>query len=72
MAKDVKRLHVVILPDNVKKNVELEGSRVKELVKALGMSIEEVVVVREGRPLHEDDIVEDGEELTVIRAASGG
>lgn len=58
------------------KTLELEFEedkvRVKDLLKALGLSREYAFVVREDEVLDENELLKDGESLRVINAISGG
>jgi len=65
-------VRVRIMPRGEKREVEEASISVRALVEKLGLSMEGVVVVRDGQPLLESDRVRDGEEVTVILAASGG
>ena len=65
-------VRVRIMPRGEKREVEEASISVRALVEKLGLSMEGGVVVRDGQPLLESDRVRDGEEVTVILAASGG
>ncbi len=49
-----------------------KGVRASKLLKLLDLSPEEAVVLVDGRPLTEDDVVPEGSEVVVVRVASGG
>lgn len=67
------KVEVTMVRENVTKIVELpDNSRVKELVKRLGYTIQGVVVLRNNLPIVEDEKLNDGDKLTVILTASGG
>ncbi|HID80165.1 MAG TPA: thiamine biosynthesis protein ThiS [Ignisphaera sp.] len=65
-------IKVRIVPEN--KEVEVRGGnrRVRELLKELGLSLEEAVVVKNGRVVLDDEVVKDGESVEVLLAVSGG
>ena len=57
------------------KDVELafEGkARVKDLIHRLGYTVEDVVVLKNGEPLVEDEVLEENSEYVVMPVASGG
>ncbi|KSW11828.1 hypothetical protein CF15_03235 [Pyrodictium occultum] len=66
------KVSALILPERQAVEVELTAGTVRELVHRLGYSAEDVVVLRDGRPLLEEDRLEDGDNVTILRAASGG
>jgi len=46
--------------------------RVMSLLRELGYGVYEVVVVKGGKPLTEDDVVTDGDEVEVYEVRSAG
>lgn len=54
---------VVELPDK---------ATVKDLLRKIGYRVQGSVVVKDGLPVVEDEILKDGEKLQVFLAASGG
>ncbi len=46
--------------------------KVKDVLKKLGLKIEEYVVTKSGEVITEEDIVEDGDELILYPVVSGG
>ena len=66
------RVTVELLPEKRVEEVELKAGTVRELLHRLGMSVEDAVVVKDGRPLLEDEVLGDGDKVLVLRAASGG
>jgi len=66
------KVSVLILPEHRSTMVELETGLVRELIHRLGYATEGVIVIKNGRPLLEDEQLEDGDNVTVYRAASGG
>ena len=60
-----------------KKEVTIEkpsrkAMRVMTLLRELGYGVYEVVVVKSGKPLTEDDVVTDGDEVEVYEVRSAG
>lgn len=52
---------------------ELEGERtVREAIKAVGLTPETVVAVRDGRVLSQDTLLEEGEEIKLLAVITGG
>ena len=57
------------------KDVKLEfkgKARVKDLIRRLGYTVEDVVVLKNGEPLVEDEVLEENSEYVVMPVASGG
>ncbi len=65
-------IKVRVLPENRELEVQKLRIRIRDLLKELGLSREEVVVLRNGRVVLEDEIVQDGDNIEVLRAVSGG
>ncbi len=64
-------IYINILGENLKK--EIKGNRKgSEIIKDLGLSIDSTILIKDGKPVPEDEIIEDGSELTVIKSFSGG
>jgi len=58
-----------------RKDVELEfkgKAKVKDLIHKLGYTVEDVVVLKNGEPLVEDEVLEENAEYVVMPVASGG
>ncbi|MCS7138682.1 MAG: MoaD/ThiS family protein [Crenarchaeota archaeon] len=49
-----------------------EGSRVEDLLKVLGISVSEVVPVKNGVIVTEREILRDGDEIKLLSVVSGG
>ncbi len=55
------------------KEWELEGERtVREAIKAVGLTPETVVAVRDGRVLSQGTLLEEGEEIKLLAVITGG
>ena len=66
-------VRIRLVPEGEERVLEASGRlRVGDLLRRLGLSIEGVVVIRDGTPLTEDDYVEPGDEVEVVRVLSGG
>ena len=62
-----------LIPGGGEKEVSVEGRiKVRDLLRALGFSSEEAVVIKSGTPLTEEDYLEPGDEVEVVRVLSGG
>jgi sulfur carrier protein len=66
------RVRVELLPEGESREVVLERGTVGELLARLGLGREGGVVVKDGRPLVEDEVLSNGDRVRVYRAASGG
>ncbi len=56
------------------KEIEIEGKRLRarELLEKLGLSPLSSLVVRNGEVISEEDYVEEGDNIRVVNAISGG
>lgn len=56
------------------KEIEVEGEKIKakDLLKKLGLSPLSSLVVKNGEVISEEDYVEEGDEVRVVNAISGG
>lgn len=53
--------------------VELsDGATAADLMRAVGEHVDVTVCVRGGAPIPEDAALQDGDEITLVSAASGG
>lgn len=43
-----------------------------EILKELGMSASSTIILRKGKPIPEDSIIEESDSLTIISSFSGG
>jgi sulfur carrier protein len=66
------RVVAEVLPEKRRVELVLEQGTVGELLDKLGLGREGAVVVRDGVPLVEEEVLRDGERVVVYRAASGG
>ena len=68
-------VRVRIYPTKREVTIEKPGRkvmRVMTLLRELGYGVYEVVVVKGGKPLTEDDVVTDGDEVEVYEVRSAG
>jgi sulfur carrier protein ThiS len=64
-------VEVVLIPEG--RSLRLDGPlKVSELLRLLGLSTDEAVVVVEGKPVPEDGVIADGTRVEVVRVLSGG
>ncbi len=49
-----------------------EGTNVFELLKQMNIHPDEVIVLSEGRPLPEDEVLVAGQSLRIVSVVSGG
>lgn len=64
-------INVTVVGDKEKKTIEGGLSGI-ELIKLLGLSLDSTIILRDGKPIPEDEIIEEGSEVTVIKSFSGG
>ena len=66
-------MKVRFVPENKVRTVNVEGKvRIKDILKLLNINLETVVVVRGGKVVTEDEFVSDEDEITILKAISGG
>ncbi len=65
-------IRVRVLPENRELEIQKLRIRIRDLLKELGLSREEAVVLKNGRVVLEDEIAQDGDNIEVLRAVSGG
>ena len=55
------------------KEIEIKpGSTLEDVLKKLNVKPDTVITISKNKPVPIDDNVEDGQELTIIKVASGG
>ncbi len=62
---------VQVLGENTKKEVRgnIKGY---DLIKEFGLALDSTIIMKNGKPVPEDEVIEDGSEITLIRSFSGG
>ena len=71
MAKGL--IEAKLLPEGKKVTFEVEGPvKVVDLLKMAGLNSETAVVIKDGTPLLETDVVKPGERVEIVRVLSGG
>jgi len=49
-----------------------EGSTVEDLLKKINIKPDTIIVMDKNQPVPTDDILNEGQELTILQVASGG
>ncbi len=62
----------VILDDGIAREIKVEKALIEEILNAFHINPEEVIVAKNGRVVSEDDYIEDGDEMKVVRIIHGG
>lgn len=66
-------MKVRFVPENRVRTVNVEGKvRIKDILKLLNINLETVVVIKGGKVVTEDEFVSDEDEITILKAISGG
>jgi sulfur carrier protein ThiS len=61
----------MLVPDG--RSLRFNGPlKASELLRILGLSTDEAVVIVEGKPVPEDGVIADGARVEVVRVLSGG
>jgi sulfur carrier protein ThiS len=67
------KVKITRVPQDTTAVIEVrKGETVQMLLKKLHLRSDAVIVVRGSRPIPEDDILEEEQELRVLQVASGG
>jgi sulfur carrier protein ThiS len=67
------KVRVTRIPQETTTVVDVEkGETVQSLLKRLHLRSDAVIVVRDSRPIPEDDTLQDEQELRILQVASGG
>lgn len=67
------KVTVKIQRSNETKKIELKDkSTIQQLLKKINIKPDTVIVMNENKPIPVDDILIDGQELTILQVASGG
>jgi len=73
MGIDSMKISVTILPDNLLKEVEIKsGSKIFDLIKKIHLKPDTLIVLKDSKPIPIDDILSEGQKLTILQVASGG
>ncbi len=73
MGIDSMKISVTILPDNLLKEVEIKsGSKIFDLIKKIHLKPDTLIVLKDNKPIPIDDILSEGQKLTILQVASGG
>jgi len=62
----------IAMPDGSRRELALDGARVEDVLRVLGINPVEVIVARNGRIVPEDERAESADELKIIRIVHGG
>lgn len=67
------KISVTILPDNSLKEVEIKsGSKIFDLIKKIHLKPDALIVLKDSKPIPIDEILSEGQKLTILQVASGG
>jgi sulfur carrier protein ThiS len=67
------KVQIRFVPQNTTQEVNLErGATVTDLLRMLHRRPDSVIVLKNKTPVPIDDIVPDGQELSILQVASGG
>ena len=67
------KITVKILPENSTKEIDLKsGSKVYDLLKKIQLRPDALIVLKDNMPIPVDDILGEGQELSILQVASGG
>ncbi|MEM1995572.1 MAG: MoaD/ThiS family protein [Thermoplasmatales archaeon] len=61
---------VKILGEN--KKISIEGKTAIEILHSLGLNSNSTIVLKNGRPIPDDEELSEGDEITVMKSFSGG
>lgn len=62
----------IISSEKISRELDIDEINVGDLLKTLGLSISEYVVLKNNSVVTEEDIVKNGDEVVIIPVKSGG
>ncbi|MEB3780084.1 MAG: hypothetical protein GSR85_07630 [Desulfurococcales archaeon] len=65
-------IKVKLVPDNVMVEIDADRAKASHILSKLRLDPESAVVIVDGKPVPEDDYVEAGSNVVVVRVLSGG
>ena len=67
------KIKITLLRTNEKKEINLENnSKVENLLKKLNLKPDTIIILHKNKPIPIDDLLKDGQELTIMQVSSGG
>ncbi|MEM0167080.1 MAG: MoaD/ThiS family protein [Thermoplasmatales archaeon] len=54
------------------KKIRIEGKTAIEILHSLGLNSNSTIVLKNGRPIPDDEELSEGDEITVMKSFSGG
>lgn len=70
---DSMNIKVKISRTNETKQISIEkGLTVEDVLKKINLKPDTVIIINKSKPIPIDEVVKDGEELTIIQVSSGG
>ena len=63
---------LIVLPDGSKKEMAMEDTTIEDVLRCLGINPVEVIVVKNGKIVSEEETAGSGDELKIVRVVHGG
>ncbi|VVB72233.1 ThiS family protein [uncultured archaeon] len=63
---------IIALPDGSRREMEMDCSRVEDILKMLDINSVEVIVARNGKIISEEETLSPTDELKIVRIVHGG
>jgi sulfur carrier protein len=63
---------LIVLPDGSRKEMAVDDTTIEDVLKRLGINPVEVIVVKNGKIVSEEETADSGDELKIIRVVHGG
>jgi sulfur carrier protein ThiS len=73
MGFDSMKINVKLQRSDETRNLKLKSnSTIQDLLKKMGIKPDTVIVMNKNKPMPIDDVIVDGQELTILQVSSGG
>lgn len=63
---------LIVLPDGSRKEMAVDDTTIEDVLKRLGINPVEVIVVKNGKIVSEEETADSGDELKIVRVVHGG
>jgi sulfur carrier protein len=63
---------IIALPDGSRKEIEMDCSRIEDILKTLDINPVEVIVAKNGKIVSEEETLAPADELKIVRIVHGG
>ena len=68
----IKKMKIKVFDERTEKNIMIEAKSIKEISKKLNINLGEVIIVKNGELVTEDNELKDQDEIKFLSVISGG